>query len=290
MVAEPSVTVREAEAVITDGTARIGSMVTDIAADISPATEISNELARKTFLNVNTALDACQVNFKQFRLIASQSNNALAEIINKYKDLEDTIMTMQKHQSRERPEGTRDKIDDKSVSTAVGMLKTLGKERHEYIDWNVKLINAIGWMNRFPDKPGLGRKFKEVIRTMNLEWSSPGFETKYVKWNKDPLGLDPIFEHSKDVIESFPLKHEDSKPGEDNERRLPHTFQDEGLSDVEKKCFVERFWEMGTVLDYIITEKTVGDNAVRARKSKNSWSAYYGIHRWFTEATGVMVQ
>ena len=48
-------------------------------------------------------------------------------------------------------------IDGKEASIAANAISMLGKDRHDYVDWNSKVINAMAWVNRH-----LGREMKEA--------------------------------------------------------------------------------------------------------------------------------
>jgi hypothetical protein len=119
---------------------------------------------------------------------------------------------------------------------------------------------------------------KEALRTANREWSQPAFKERV----REGITIDKIRDHFEGVAKKIiSLSH-------------PHpnvTFQDTSVEDQAKlNSFMERFDEMEPVLDYWFHLKTIGDNATKVRKATNAWVVYYQLHKWYTEATGQMVQ
>ena len=119
---------------------------------------------------------------------------------------------------------------------------------------------------------------KEALRTANREWPQPAFKEHV----REGITIEKIRDHFEGVAKKLiSLSHPHSSV----------TFQDTSVEDKAKlDSFMERFDDMEPVLDYWFHLKTAGDNATKVRKATNAWVVYYQLHKWYTEATGQMVQ
>jgi len=284
MVAEPSVQVlTTALAQISSGTDNIGIALTTLKHDIEGEAALSGvNFNTKVIEGINVQITA---NFEQVKQVISVSVE-MAKNIDKIMNeklsyaqitagVSEQFATMFSNMpSQDKPMTTRSRgIDGKESAICASTITVLGKERHDYVEWNSKIINAMGWLNR-----SLGREMKEALRTANREWSQPAFKERV----REGITIDKIRDHFEGVAKKIiSLSH-------------PHpnvTFQDTSVEDQAKlNSFMERFDEMEPVLDYWFHLKTVGDNATKVRKATNAWVVYYQLHKWYTEATGQMVQ
>ena len=173
--------------------------------------------------------------------------------------------------SQDKPTVTRFKgIDGKESALAANTISVLGKKKHDYVEWNSKIINAMGWLNR-----SLGREMKAALRTANRECSQPAFKERA----REGITIEKIRDHFEGVAKKLISLSPNAM------------FQDTSVEDkVKLDSFMERFDEMEPVLDYWFHLKTIGDNAKKVRKATNAWVVYYQLHKWYTETTGQMVQ
>ena len=196
---------------------------------------------------------------KVMRNIAAGSQDTIS-VRDRVANLEEKIRRYRDGHFRE------DVIDSKTATEAVNTITVLSKEKWEYVEWNSKMINALSWISR-----GYGRSYKEAIRTMNREWSQPQFKDK----NKKGVTYEIIKDHFKEIAKKII----------DEDGNIDEFDKEEMLNK-----YVNRFVDTEPVLDFWLTQKTKDDNALKVRKSTNAWLAYYSIHKWYTETTGVIVQ
>ena len=287
MVAERSVTVPRlttALAQITSGTENIEQALSTLKHDLegeaalagvnsnTKATEgISLQIANnfeqvKHAIGINVEM-AKQIDVMQKWMQAADSENKNCTKITAGVS-EQLASALDKISPSSRGSGdTKKGIDGKASALAANTLTILGKERHEYVEWNSKVINAMGWLSR-----PLGRELKETMRAANREWSQPAFKEKV----RDGATIETVRDHFEGVTKKI------------INAAIPRASLSEQSSKVD--IFMERFDDMEPVLDYWFHLKTVGDNAVKVREATNAWVVYYQIHKRYTEATGQMVQ
>jgi len=272
MVAEPSVQVlTTALAQISSGTENIGTALTTLKHDIEgEAALLGVNFNTRVIEGINLQITS---NFDQVKQVIGVSVE-MAKNIDKLiqaaqlaeteklsyaqitAGVSERLATMFSNMpSQDKPTTTRFKgIDGKESAIAANTIPVLGKERQDYVEWNSKIINAMGRLNRF-----LGREMKEALRTANREWSQPAFKERV----REGITIDKIRDHFEGVAKKLILLSH------------PHpnaTFQDTSVEDEAKlDSFMERFDDMEPVLDYWFHLKTIGDSATKVRKAKNAW-------------------
>ena len=290
MVAEPSVQkLTTALAQISSGTENIGVALTTLKHDIEGEAALNGvNFNTKVIEGINVLITS---NFEQVKEVIgvsvemAQNIDQLiraAQIAESDKSsylqitaamTEQVAAIIDKIPRSDKPMNAKFKgIDGKESAIAANAITVLGKERHDYVEWNSKIINAMGWLNR-----SLGREMKEALRTANREWSQPAFKERV----REGVTIDKIRDHFEGVAKKLISQSPDRA-----------TFYEGTLADDNEKLksFMERFDDMEPVLDYWFHLKTTGDNAVKVRKATNAWVVYYQLHKWYTEATGQMVQ
>ena len=159
MVAEPSVQVlTTALAQISAGTDNIGTALTTLKHDIEGEAALSSvNFNTKVIAGINRQITS---NFKQIKQVIGVSVD-MAKNIDKLMNeklsyaqitagVSEQLATMFSNMPfQDKPTIARFKgIDGKESALAANTISVLGKERHDYVEWNSKIINAMGWLNR----------------------------------------------------------------------------------------------------------------------------------------------
>ena len=204
MVAEPSVQVlTTALARISSGTDNIGIALTTLKQDIEGESALLGmNFNTKVFEGINIQITS---NFEQVKQVIEVSVEMAKNIDKLIKTVQATeseklsyaqitagvseqFATMfSKMPSQDKPSTTRYRgIDGKESAICANTITVLGKDRHDYVEWNSKIINAMGWLNR-----SLGREMKEALRAANREWSQPAFKERV----REGITIDKIRDH-----------------------------------------------------------------------------------------------